>query len=260
MFQIRCHSTSTSSSCANRREAASALLEHLGELRRVEVTLIEETLGSLDDGRDDPRLRHDPAHRAHRPLPGPLGDLADREFELGCARERVAPLVHRRRAGVRRLAAERHLVALDAERAEHDSERQVHRLEHRPLLDVELEVGGRALELAARVERRVEVDAVLLSAAGSSIPSGSVRARSSSWSAIEPAAADEPKSERPKRAPSSSAQSTRRTVTGGAPSSARRRSTSTPATTLSAPSSQPPLGTESMWPPIRTACRTRRAA
>ena len=60
------------------------------------------------------------------------------------------------------------------------------------------------------------------------------------------AAADEPKSERPKRAPSSSAQSTSRTVTGGVPSSAIRRSTSAPDSTLRQPSSQPPFGTESM--------------
>jgi hypothetical protein len=39
---------------------------------------------------------------------------------------------------------------------------------------------------------------------------------------------------------------TSRTVTGGFPSSAIRRSTSTPAMTFSAPSSQPPFGTESM--------------
>ena len=43
---------------------------------------------------------------------------------------------------------------------EHDAERQVQRLEHRSLLDVQLEVGGRALELRARLERPVELDAV----------------------------------------------------------------------------------------------------
>ena len=42
-------------------------------------------------------------------------------------------------------------------------------------------------------------------------------------------------------------------VSGGVPSSAIRRSTSTPASTLRQPSSQPPFGTESMWPPIRRA-------
>ena len=51
-------------------------------------------------------------------------------------------------------------VALDAEGAEHDAERQVERLEHGALLDVELEVGGRARELRVGVERPVEVDPV----------------------------------------------------------------------------------------------------
>ena len=62
---------------------------------------------------------------------------------------------------MRRLAAPGDPVALDAERAEHRAERQVERLEHGPLLDVQLQVGGRVLQLRARVERRVEVDAVL---------------------------------------------------------------------------------------------------
>ena len=39
-------------------------------------------------------------------------------------------------------------------------------------------------------------------------------------------------------------------VIGGVPWLAIRRSTSTPANTLRQPSSQPPLGTLSMWPPI----------
>ena len=40
---------------------------------------------------------------------------------------------------------------------------------------------------------------------------------------------------------------------GGVPSSWIRRSTSTPAITFRQPSSQPPFGTESMCPPIRSA-------
>ena len=70
-------------------------------------------------------------------------------------------LVHRSRAGVRGLAAKGDLVALDAEGAEDDAERQVERLEHRPLLDVQLEVRRRVLQPAARLERAVEVDSVL---------------------------------------------------------------------------------------------------
>ena len=94
------------------------------------------------------------------PPPTRARDLAELELELRGAGEGVAALVHRRRAGVRGLAAERDRVALDAEGAEHDAERQVERLEHRPLLDVELEVGRRVFELRARLERAVEVDAV----------------------------------------------------------------------------------------------------
>src|ERR687885_1172038 len=124
------------------------------------MALVEQALRRLDNRRDDPRLRHDAAHRAHRALAGSLRDLADLELELRGAGERVAALVHRRRAGVRGLAAERDPVALDAEGAEDDAEREPQRLEHRALLDVQLEVGSRAVELTPRLGRPVEVDAV----------------------------------------------------------------------------------------------------
>jgi hypothetical protein len=62
---------------------------------------------------------------------------------------------------VRRLAAKRDLVTLDAERPDHGPERESERLEHRPLLDVELEVGGGALELSSTFPCPVELDAVL---------------------------------------------------------------------------------------------------
>ena len=61
---------------------------------------------------------------------------------------------------MRGLAAPRDPVALDAERAEDDAEREAERLEHWALLDVELEVRGRGVELRPRVERAVEIDAV----------------------------------------------------------------------------------------------------
>ena len=102
-----------------------------------------------------------------------------------------------------------------------------------------------------RLESAVEVDAVR-PARSQRTPSASVRSRSSSWSVIVPEAALDPKSDLPKRAllvgPVDEL-----TVTGGVPSAAIRRSTSTPATTLSTPSSQPPFGTESMWPPMTSA-------
>src|SRR4051812_42241260 len=74
-----------------------------------------------------------------------------------------------------------------------------------------------------------------------------------SWPGIEPPAAAGPKSERPKRAPSSSAQETSRTVNGGRPSSASRRTTSTAPSTFRQPSNQPPCGTESIGPPSSRA-------
>ena len=134
-----------------------------------------------------PGLQTTPPLVQHRAVADPRGDLAQLERELGGAGERVAPLVHRRRAGVRRLAAPGDPVALDAERAEHRAERQVQRLEHRPLLDVQLEVGGRVLELRARLERagrgRRRARAARRAARRRRGPSA---ARSSSWSAIEP--------------------------------------------------------------------------
>ena len=86
------------------------------------------------------------------------------------------------------------------------------------------------------------------------MPSRSCRPRASSISSVS-AQADEPNRLLPKRAPSSSAQSTSRTVTGGMPSysSASRRRISTPASVFKQPSSQPPFGTESMCPPMRSA-------
>ena len=86
------------------------------------------------------------------------------------------------------------------------------------------------------------------------IPSLSVSTRASSMSS-EPAHAAEPNKLFPKRAPSSSAQSTRRIVMGGLPLNCvlMRRRISKPASTFKQPSSQPPLGTESMWPPMRSS-------
>ncbi len=68
-----------------------------------------------------------------------------------------------------------------------------------------------------------------------------------------PESQDDPNRLRPKRAPSSSAKSISVTVHGGVvPVSAIVRSTSSAAMTPSAPSSQPPFGTESMCDPITT--------
>ena len=59
------------------------------------------------------------------------------------------------------LAVPRDPRTLDAECPEHHPERQVERLEDGPLLDVQLEVRRRILELRTRLERAVELDPVL---------------------------------------------------------------------------------------------------
>ncbi len=148
------------------------------------------------------------------PPPMRRRDLADLELQLRGAGERVAALVHRRRARVRRLAAPRDAMALDAERAEHDAERQVHR-SRAPAPARCAARGRRPRSRAARAPRARGRGRLR---APRSRPAARCRrrrvsCRSSSWSAIEPAAALEPNSERPKRAPSSSAQLTSRTVT-----------------------------------------------
>src|SRR5204863_7504066 len=145
------------------REALRRLLrkrEEAGELPGVEVPLVEQLLGGLDDGGDDAGPADDVSRRADGAVTDVARDRADLERELRRAGERIAPLVHRRRAGVRGLAAPGDTRALDPERAEDDAERQVERLEHRALLDVQLEVGTRVLELRAGLERGAERDAV----------------------------------------------------------------------------------------------------
>ena len=108
------------------REATRSSLrvaQHLRELRRVEVPLVEQALGRLDDRGDDPRPRHDAADRADGTAPDALGDLTDLELEPRRSGQGVAPLIHRRGAGMCSLSTERHLMALDAERPEDDAER-----------------------------------------------------------------------------------------------------------------------------------------
>jgi len=66
-----------------------------------------------------------------------------------------------RAAGVGGLAVEHDAVSLDAHGAEHRPDCEAGTLEHRALLDVQLEVGRGVCELRARLEHAVEVDAVL---------------------------------------------------------------------------------------------------
>ena len=134
--------------------------EHAGERVGVEVPLVEQLLGRLDDRGDDAGSADDVARGADRAAACRERDRTDLERELRGAGQRVPPLVHRRRAGMGGLAVPGDARSLDAEGAEHDPEREPERLEHRSLLDVELEVGTRICELRSRLERMLELDAV----------------------------------------------------------------------------------------------------
>src|SRR5918994_2386670 len=59
---------------------------------------------------------------------------------------------------------------LDAEGAQDDAEREVERLEHRPLLDMELEIRSGVLELTAGLDGAVEVDSVPREHVGKRVP------------------------------------------------------------------------------------------
>jgi hypothetical protein len=146
-----------------RRDPLAVLLrrgEHVGKHVGVQRALVERELARSVERGDDPRAHaHEPGRRAH--VVARRGVVAEGQRAAGGGQEGVAAHVHRRRSGVRVQAGEAHGVALDAEGAEHGAERLVDRLEHRALLDVQLEVGGGAFELVAGVERAVEIDAVL---------------------------------------------------------------------------------------------------
>ena len=236
------------------RRDAPARRHRLGDHRRerlgVEVALVDDDLADRRDRRHDAARRLDRADGRH--AAGIERDAPAFEHEARRRCHGVAPHVHRRRPHVRSLAAEAHDVALHAVGPEHGRQGQPEALEHGPLLDVQLEIGGRVRHLAARVARPLEVDAVLgehrrqLGARGIAQPAEKLRIEVLRHGArAEQAAAEaEPLLVGPVDEPHGR---------GGRPSAASRRSTSSPASTFRQPSSQPPFETESRWPPIRTA-------
>ena len=141
----------------------------------------------------------------------------DFESEFGSGGERIATDRHRRGAGMRFLPEEGDGMTLDAFGSENNTERKAHALKNRTLLDVKFKIsrGIVALPTALRESDRFR-HRIARRASSIRTPSLSVRTRSASMVWV-PAKAEEPRRLRPKRAPSSSAQSTRRTVTGGRP-------------------------------------------
>ena len=125
-------------------------------------------------------------------------------------------------------------------------------LEHRPLLDVQLEVGAHVAQPRARLVRAVEVDAVRCHAhpraARRSRRAGRARRRDRASRRRRRSRTGCARSARPPRRPSRRASP----CTAACPASASERSVSSAPMTPSAPSSQPPFGTESMCEPITT--------
>ncbi len=240
-----------------RREALARRLrlgKHRREALRAQVALIEELLRGLDHRGHDSGLADDAARGAHRAASGASRDLTDLERELRGSCERVAAPVHRRRPGMGGLPTPGDPVALDAERPEDDAERETEALEHRALLDVQLEVRGGGVELGACCERGVEIHAVRGQRGGER---GALAVRQLAQLVLVGHRA------RGGARPEETAPEARPLLVGPVdePDRDRRRAhlrrcgaaPPAPATTLRLPSSQPPFGTESMCPPMSTA-------
>ena len=114
--------------------------EHLRERAGVEVALVDEQRRPARNGGDDAGLAARVADRADAAVT--TCDLAELEREARRGQERVAAPVDRRRARVGGLPVEDETVPLHPDGAEHRADREALGLEHRPLLDVQLEVGA----------------------------------------------------------------------------------------------------------------------
>ena len=86
-------------------------------------------------------------------LVGPA-ELLDRDDAFGGARQRVAPQRHRHRAGVAGHAGEVRRQPRGASYRRHHADGKVLLLQHRPLLDVQFDIG---MQFAARPRRRADM-------------------------------------------------------------------------------------------------------
>ena len=252
MPQMRSQATSIRSSASDPLARRLRLGEHRREAFGIEIPLIEQTDGVLDDGRNDPRLRHDAPHRADgaaarppaisrissssRAAPASASRRSDIGVEPACAawprkvtRWRSTPNVPstapRGRAmdsstGPCSMCSSRYAAAVSSPAA--------------------APACGRARRRDARARPGARHRRDRGAAAGRPGRASSRRRRSSR--------AGCGRSARPPRRPSRRAGSSpglASSATGAAPRGRRP--------TFRQPSSHPPFGTESMWPPMRTA-------
>src|SRR6185312_307414 len=87
------------------------------------------------------------------------GDAIHLGTHAGGGEEGILAAIHRRAAGMRRLAVKGDGVPLNTERAEHRAERKIEIEQHRALLDVQLEIRGGVFEFHAAVFHLLEIDA-----------------------------------------------------------------------------------------------------
>ena len=158
--QSRSHSTVDVPLGGKPRRRRLRLGEHRRQGLRVEVSLVERDPAFLHHARHDSGPGRAGADRAD-PGAAAAGDLVDLGGHPGRGEEGVAAAVHRRAAGMGGLAPEGDRMPLDAEGAEHRPQRQIEVEEHRPLLDVEFQVGRGGGEFPPAVLDLLEVDADL---------------------------------------------------------------------------------------------------
>jgi hypothetical protein len=138
---------------------AAGLGQHLGQVLGLGVAQVDHELGFPGNGGGDVGLLAQDAGRAHAAVAP--GDLLDGQRGGGGGQAGVAAQVHRCGAGVGGLAGEAEAVALVADRPAHRGDGDALGLQHRALLDVELQVGAQPLAASLRLADAVEVDAVL---------------------------------------------------------------------------------------------------
>ena len=131
---------------------------HAGEHGRIEVTLVERQFATAHDGGDDAGEGLEAADSANGV--GVLaGNGADFEGQFGGGSQSVPAKLHRRRAGVRFLPLKSDGVTLDALGTGDYPQRKAQAFEHRPLFDVEFEIGGDVGSLAGGFGKTVDRDA-----------------------------------------------------------------------------------------------------
>ncbi len=114
--------------------------QHLGKGISLEMALVEGDAAILDDTGDDPGLCRAAADGAGAAVA--FGDAISLRTHFGGGEERIFAALHRRAAGMRRLAVESDRVPLDAERPEDGAEREIEIEEHGSLFDVQFQIGG----------------------------------------------------------------------------------------------------------------------